>query len=123
MRLQMNDVAESKLRLLKAAPYEIAGRGTFNGKIHAFRDAEKTFCGQTVEFCPGKVFSGTAQDVTCRICTRSMASQERYDEQREEWKQRAAQDEQRRELEHQRWWDVYSRTSNRRNGKRNAPLC
>jgi 5-methylcytosine-specific restriction endonuclease McrA len=88
------------IQLLRAAPYTLNGRDC-PGKMHAIREAQRTYCGQEYRLTGGTILDGARGEVTCKQCTRSLESQDRTEQWRAEWA--AKRDEQDRE-----WWEWYS---------------
>ena len=91
------------LQLLRAAPYVINGAPR-PGKMHAIREGERTYCGNEYQYTGGDILQGSRSEVTCKLCLRSLDSEERYQEEREKWQARSAEKEQ----EDREWWEWYS---------------
>ena len=95
------------MQLLRAAPYEFRGR-VCQGKMHAIREGERTYCGYEYQHIGGEILEGSRDEVTCKPCCRSLDSQERWQESREKYQAENAQRLAEQERENQEWWDWYS---------------
>jgi 5-methylcytosine-specific restriction endonuclease McrA len=91
------------MQLLRAAPYAFNGRA-HQGKMHAIRENDRTYCGQEYQYTGGEILEGDRSEVTCKQCTRSLDSQDRTEQWRAEYAQRATEQEQ----QNREWWDWYS---------------
>ena len=95
--------ASKSLRLLRAAPYVFNGC-SHPGKMHAIREGERTFCGNEYQYTGGEILKGERGEVTCKLCIRSLDSQDRTEQWRAECMQRATE----REQDERKWWEWYS---------------
>jgi len=93
--------------LLHAAAYTVNGVHHY-GKIHGVREGERSYCGQELRYTGGMIQPGRGDQVTCKGCLRSIGSQERQHQQREEFEQQRAGREADQERESQEWWAWYS---------------
>lgn len=95
------------MKLLRAAPYTFNGRA-HQGKMHAIREGERTFCGNEYQYTGGEILDGDRSEVTCKLCVRSMDAQDSYQESREKWQAEAVQRAAEQEQENREWWEWYS---------------
>jgi len=100
--------------LLRAAPYRDFTGQVRQGKIHLFREepagyheGQRTFCGKTLEACPGEIRLGYFGDVDCKVCRNSIESAERYAESQARWSVEAREREAQRREESRQWWLAY----------------
>jgi hypothetical protein len=95
-------IKATTIQLLHADQYEVRGQW-HPGKVHAIREEETTLCGNERRFTGGKILYGSTEQVTCKLCLRSLASQEKYEESQRQWaQQRQRYQEDRAEYEAQR---------------------
>jgi len=91
------------MQLLRAAPYMVNGR-SHPGKMHAIREGGRTYCGNEYTYTGGEILGGSRSEVTCKLCLRSLDSEDRTEQWRAEYAQRAAE----RERQDREWWEWYS---------------
>src|SRR5262252_9224466 len=90
---------QGKVPLLRAHPHHWG-----MGHIHQIDvERDQTLCGQTPARCPGDKFYGTADQITCKGCERSLAARERYRQYEAEAQERRRQ----REERNRYWWQAY----------------
>ena len=89
--------------LLRAAPYEINGRPR-QGKMHAIREGERTYCGNEYQYTGGEILEGARGEVTCKQCLRSLDSQDKADRWHAEFEERVSEQQE----EERKWWVWYS---------------
>jgi 5-methylcytosine-specific restriction endonuclease McrA len=86
--------------LLRADPHRWG-----SGLVHQIdTDRDQLMCGKTPANCPGNRFDGTAAEITCKACLRSIAAKIKYEKMQADW---ARQDEEaaaRRDV----WWQYYN---------------
>jgi hypothetical protein len=86
--------------LLRADPHRWG-----NGLVHQIDDGrDTTLCGKSPAVCPGTRFSGPQSQITCKVCRRSIESQARYQQYREEERRRERQ----RESDRAQWHTLYA---------------
>jgi len=95
------------MELLHAAPYEING-GWHNGKIHAIREGERTYCGNERRYTDGFIADGERGSVSCKGCIRSLDAADRSEQSAREWERRSAELAEQRQQERDEWWAQYS---------------
>ena len=78
-------------KLLKASDYRDFVGHWHQGKIHLLKDesedseAERTWCGKTLELCPGDIFDGLFEEVTCKVCKNSFIRRDQWKEANARW--------------------------------------
>lgn len=106
--LQAEAADANAVVVLQAAPHQWG-----EGKAHIFSGAETTRCGKSISETPGSFRVGDIDEITCRLCIRSLeavinadARREQWERQNEEWKER------KREKDRQwhAWYDEYLRS-------------
>jgi 5-methylcytosine-specific restriction endonuclease McrA len=74
------------------------------GLVHQIdEERDATLCGKSPGGCPGVKFQGTTDDISCKLCLRSIVSRVKAASYREQWQQEARD----REAERVHWSSMY----------------
>jgi hypothetical protein len=77
------------------------------GKVHAFKDSEKFWCGNQPKYAPGRPTSGAKENISCLACQKAMDSEEKRTEQKAKWDEYTQAQELEREQRNREWWTQY----------------
>jgi hypothetical protein len=105
----MIQIDDQRLTLLYAYPDPRFGSV---GKVHLLKDEDesgirRTFCGKTLEMCPGEISIGAFKRIDCKVCKNSVESQIRYAEQSARLAEEAKAREEERLEQSRCWWAAY----------------
>ena len=90
--------------LLRAFPYRGFGATIHPGKVHLLKDGnERTYCGKTLQNCPGEVYYSVLTEVDCKSCNSALESEAH----RAVWIQENAKREVERLERSQQWHSAY----------------
>jgi hypothetical protein len=98
----------SSIRLLRASSYRDFTGVIHQGKIHLLKsdicESLLTWCGKNNLSCPGTIFQGLFNQVTCKVCLNSFETAERL----KRWECEAVAHQAQREEHERQWWTAYN---------------